>query len=47
MNREQAKEALATFKELLDEGLISQQDYDMKKQEIMELLAQVSLPRNF
>jgi len=40
MDKDSAKEALRTFKELLDDGLITHEDYEAKKSEVLAMLSQ-------
>jgi WD40 repeat protein len=38
MNRDQAREALQTFKELFEDGIITQTEYDQKRQDALAML---------
>ena len=43
LNKEKAKESINVFKELYQEGIISEKEFNTKKEEILNLLSQVSL----
>ena len=42
LNKEKAKESINVFKELYQEGIISEKEFNTKKEEILNLLSQVS-----